>query len=105
MSQAPWRSACLSPVVPGTKIHAMALTPFVFLIFRFSMTWLLCCLAMVMVLGWMQFKGLQPAWIIRRAKCRLRGHWVSARSIWIVRRRSRIESFDGVDLDFSNEAN
>lgn len=47
----------------------------------------------------MRAKGRTVLWMVRRAKTRLAGGVIQARSIWYQRRMRRRDGFDQIDLD------
>ncbi len=95
---ASWVRACQSPVVPGTNVHAMALTPLVLWTVWWSWTTFLITIGVAVVFAALEVKGRKPAWIVARQKSRLRGQQVAARPYWYLRRRSRIETYADLDL-------
>jgi hypothetical protein len=95
---ADWVYASNSPVVPGTSVHAYALTPVVLWVVWWSWTTLFAVVLVAAVMGYLQWKGRKPAWVLRKFKCRLRGASVAARPVWYRRRRNRIESYQTLDI-------
>lgn len=93
-----WIRASHSPVVPGTKVHAMALTPLVLWTVWWSWFTLAFTLAVVTLSAALEIKGRRPGWLIARQRSRLRGHWVVAAPYWYVRRRSRLQSYSDLTL-------
>lgn len=93
-----WIFASKSPVVPGTEVHAFALTPVAMWFIWWS--WWNFCLVLVVagVMGYLQWKGRKPAWVLRRSKAKLRGEVVAARPVWYRRRRGQIESYETLDI-------
>lgn len=94
---AAWIRASCSPVVPGTRIHALALTPLVLWVLWWSWTtfYILVCTTVVFIV--LEVKGRKPLWIIARQRSRLRRGHVKARPRWYLRRRNRIESYEDVE--------
>jgi len=90
---ASWVKACHSPVVPGTGIHAMALTPIVLWTVWWSWLNFIMLLVVVGLFVALEIKGRKPVWLVSRQRSRLRGHKVAARPYWYLRRRARIESY------------
>ena len=90
---ASWLKACYSPVVPGTGIHAMALTPIVLWTVWWSWLNFILLLVVVGLFVALEIKGRKPVWLVSRQRSRLRGHKVAARPYWYLRRRARIESY------------
>lgn len=97
-SDAPWIMAAHSPVIPGTKIHASVLTPFVLWFVHWSWTTALIGLLIVCVAIYIQAKGRTFTWVFRRLLSALRGQYVSARPIWYRRRYARLDSYQNVNL-------
>jgi hypothetical protein len=95
--RANWVAACHAPVVPGTGIHAMALTPLVLWTVWWSWATFALTVAVVIVFTVLQVKGRTPSWILARQKSRMRGHRVAAMPYWYLRRRNRIESYATLD--------
>lgn len=95
---ATWIEASRAPVVPGTKIHAMAATPLLLYGVWWSWTTFLLVLIVSLVMGYLQLKGRHPMWVVRRFRCRLRGGLVNARPLWYRRRRTRIETYEDLDV-------
>jgi hypothetical protein len=93
-----WVHASVSPVVPGTKIHAFALTPIALWFIWWSWWNFALVLVTAATVGYLQAKGRKPGWVLRRAKAKLRGEVVTARPVWYRRRRGRIESADEIDI-------
>lgn len=96
---ASWIEACRRPVVPGTKIHAAALTPMVLWMVWWSWTTFWIVLIVTIVAVYLQIKGRQLSWVLRRFKAKVRGEVLQARPVWYQRRRTRIESYDLIRLD------
>jgi hypothetical protein len=94
-----WVRACQSPVVPGTNVHAMALTPVILWTVWWSWFTFALTLAVAALFVVLEIKGRRPGWIIARQRSRLRGQKVLANPYWYLRRRSRIESY--ADLQIS----
>jgi hypothetical protein len=90
---ASWIRACQSPVVPGTSIHAMALTPLVLWTVWWSWWTFLLTLGVAVLFITLEVKGRRPQWVVARLRSKLRGQKVLARPYWYTRRRSRIESY------------
>lgn len=77
-----WVAAAESPLVPGTKAHAVALTPVVFFLMHFRVWTFLVCLCVAVVLVVLSAKGWSVGWLWRRLRCRLRGARICARPVW-----------------------
>lgn len=90
---ASWVRACRSPVVPGTGIHAVALTPLVLWTVWWSWTTFAITLASTLAFAALEIRGRRPIWLIARGKSLLRGQFVAARPVWYLRRRSRLQSY------------
>lgn len=91
-----WVRACRSPVVPGTSIHAMALTPLV--LWTVWWSWWAFVLTMLSTAAFvvLEIKGRRPGWIVARLRSRLRGQFVAARPSCYIRRRSRLNTYAAV---------
>ena len=96
---ATWIEASRSPVVPGTRVHASAATPLLLFVVWWSWITLWILLVVTGVMTWIELKGRRPAWVLRRAKGRLRGNLVAARPTFYRRRRSRIESYEHLPIE------
>jgi hypothetical protein len=94
---ASWVRACRSPVVPGTGIHAVALTPLVLWTVWWSWTTFAITLASTVAFVTLEIKGRRPVWLIARSKSLLRGQFVAARPVWYLRRRSRLHSYADIN--------
>ena len=90
---AAWVKACNPPVIPGTGIHAMAMTPMVLWTVWWSWANFALLVLVVVLFAALEIKGRRPRWLIARQRSRLRGQRVQARPYWYRRRRSRIESY------------
>lgn len=95
---ASWIHACRSPVVPGTSIHAMALTPVVLWTVWWSWMTFALTLGVAILFIALEIKGRRPRWVIARQRSRLRGQKVLARPYWYARRRNRIESYEDLEI-------
>ena len=95
---ATWIEASRSPVVPWTKVHASAATPLLLFVVWWSWITLWILLVVTGVMTWIEIKGRRPAWVLRRAKGRLRGNLVAARPSFYRRRRARIESYEHLPI-------
>lgn len=95
---APWVNACYPPVIPGTKVHAAAVTPAVLWFLRWSWAMFYVALFVMVATVALQVKGRKFVWMMRRTKARLRGGLVAARPNFYRRRRSRIESYETLDI-------
>lgn len=95
---APWVNACHPPVIPGTRIHTAAITPAVLWFLWWS--WVMFYIVIFVTVGTitLQIKGRRFVWLLRRTKSRLRGGLVMARPNFYRRRRSRIESYEDLDI-------
>lgn len=91
-----WVRACRSPVVPGTSIHAMALTPLVLWTVWWSWWTFVLTLLSTAAFVVLEIKGRRPGWIVARLRSRLRGQFVAARPSWYRRRRSRLLAYAAV---------
>jgi hypothetical protein len=95
---ATWVKACLSPVVPGTKVHAMALTPLILWTVWFSWLTFALTLAVAAMFFALEIKGRRPGWVTARQRSRLRSQKVAAMPYWYLRRRNRLQSYSDMDL-------
>jgi hypothetical protein len=95
--RATWVAASQSPVVPGTGIHAMALTPVVLWTVWWSWMTFAITVLVAVVFVVLQVKGRTPSWVVARQKSRLRGQQVAAQHLWYLRRRSRLHTYAQVD--------
>lgn len=94
-----WIRACHSPVVPGTSVHAMALTPLLLWTVWWSWMTFLLTVGVVVLFIVLEIKGRRPQWVIARQRSRLRGQRVQAQPYWYLRRRSRIESYADLRIE------
>lgn len=97
--RATWIEACKPPVVPGTKIHAMAFTPLALYVVWWSWATFLLVVVVSLTMGILQAKGRHPMWVVNRLQSKLRSETVHARSAWYLRRRTRLETLDVVPVD------
>jgi hypothetical protein len=76
----------------------MALTPVV--LWTVWWSWLTFALTVGVAILFiaLEIKGRRPRWVIARQRSRLRGQRVLARPYWYVRRRSRIESYEDLQI-------
>lgn len=99
-----WRDASMSPVVPGTTVHASCLTPAFFVLLNMTswVTWALVFLAIVLV-SILSMKGRSIAWIVRRTLSRMRRQTVQARPAYYLRRTRGVISWDDIPNRALNE--
>lgn len=95
---ATWIEASRPPKIPLTNAHASACTPVVFLLAHISMTTILLVLFTIIAVAILSIKGRTVTWLIRKAKCNLRGRKLHARPVWYRRRMLRVQSHDGLDI-------
>lgn len=95
---ATWIDASRPPVVPGTQVHAMAATPLMLWVVWWSWATFTILLVVCLGMAYLQAKGRHPAWVLRFAQSRLRDNFVQCRPVWYRRRRSRIESYQSLDV-------
>lgn len=95
-----WVNASKSPFIPGTRVHAVSLTPLVFMLVYFSWLTFFLTLSVVTFMSVLSMKGRTLTWLLRKMRGRLRGFEVQARPFWYLRRFNRLESVDlhGVHL-------
>jgi hypothetical protein len=93
-----WTKAAIFPKVPGTKIPADVLIPFVMMLplvrwwtFLFAMTYALVRL-------YMYIRGRSVLWILRYAQSYLRAGVIKARPFILSRRRRNITHWDRIDF-------
>jgi hypothetical protein len=94
-----WIEASRIPTIPGTKAHAAAITPLMLLILHISLFTLLIVVAVIFAIVILAIKDRQLPWLIRKAKCRLRGYTLSARPIYYRRRAMLLQSFSELDVE------
>lgn len=100
---AEWIDACRHPVVPGTRIHAAAASPLLLVIVWLSWTTVAILLCVSITMAVMQMKGREPIWVLRRLQVWMRSGRVQARPLWYRRRRTRMVSYDAVDMSQAHE--
>ena len=100
---APWVDASRYPRIPGTSVHAAALTPLLFLILHASWLTLGLVLFVAFVVIYLTVRRLSLMWLMRVMKSKLRGGRVSARPMLYRRRNMSVLSYEEADIHHLRE--
>ena len=98
-TRAPWVDASRFPQVPGTNVHAVALTPILLLVLHASWFTLGLVLFVMSVVIYLTAKRLSLMWLVRSTKSKLRGGRLSARPLMYRRRILLVQSYDETDIE------
>lgn len=93
-----WVDASRCPRIPGTPVHASALTPIIFLVLHIS--WFTLGLVLFVTVGvvYLTVRRLSLMWAVRMFKSKLRGNRVSARPLMYRRRCLLSRSYGECDM-------
>ncbi len=94
-----WMEACLIPVIPGTSVHAGALTPLFFIVFHFSWVTFGLVLLSAIAVGVLSSMGRPVPWLVRRLASRLRRGRVEARPLFYRRRTQAARVWDDIPIE------
>jgi hypothetical protein len=94
-----WVDASRYPRIPGTPVHASALTPIIFLVLHIS--WFTLGLVLLVAVGviYLTVRRLSLMWAVRMLKSKLRGKRVSARPLMYRRRCQLVNSYGDCDMN------
>lgn len=95
---AAWVEASRPPKLPGTNAHASAATPVVFFLVHFAWVTFFLVLATVIAVAILSIQGRSVTWLLRKAKCNLRGKKLYARPVWYRRRVLNTRSYSSIDI-------
>lgn len=93
-----WIEASRSPLIPGTRAHASAITPLVLFLVHIAWWTLGVVMSVVITLAILNSRGITMSWLLRRQKSRLRGGRLSARPVFYRRRLLQSQSIAQMDV-------
>ena len=93
-----WVDASRYPRIPGTQVHASALTPILF--FVLHMSWFTLAMVLIVMVGviYLTVRRLSLMWAVRVFKSKLRGNRLSARPLMYRRRCLLTRSYGECDM-------
>jgi hypothetical protein len=92
-----WVHASRSPVIPGTRAHAINFIWFAVL-FKLSLFTVFVAIAALALSITIAARGRTLTWCYRRLKSKLRGQFVSARPVFYRRRKLNLASYEHVPM-------